>query len=217
MGAARGLAWVVVAVTLAAGCSGGKAARKPAGDERAASRYFPLRVGDRWLYADERLGQKQDMEITMARQERGRLVAHMQPAGVRLPPGAKPEVVLFEARPRGIFDGTRYVLEEPVAVGHKWMAIPSLKTTEHFEVVALDAVANVPAGRFKDCALVRATVRHPKNEVVETDVTFCPGVGVVERVVRLHAPGRSPLKVYHGRLKSFESGGVRLYPRPAGE
>ncbi|MEW5852859.1 MAG: hypothetical protein AB2A00_29010 [Myxococcota bacterium] len=206
-----------LAVTAGA-CAGGKStSRRAATSERLSSLYFPLKVGDRWVYEDAFLGRKQTYQVAIAREEApGRYVAQMLPMvsdGKRY----KPLEARFEVRPRGIFDGTRYLLEEPMEVGHKWMAIHDVKTAERFELISLDAQADVPAGRFTGCAQTRSTIKLPHDESKVTDVTFCKGVGMVERVAWVHTPGKKSIEQWHLRLLSYESGGKRVYPKHLGD
>jgi hypothetical protein len=185
---------------------------------RLSSRYFPLKVGDRWLYEDAYFKRTQRMEVSVARQvDPHTFVVQMKPHDVPLPKGERPSEVRMEIRPRGIFDGARYVLEEPLQPGKKWMAILNATTAERFEVVTMDAAADVPAGKFSDCLQVRSTIRAPRQEQQVTDVTYCPDVGMVERRVSVTKPGKPTITVWHGRLLYYETQGARIYPKKLGE
>jgi hypothetical protein len=154
---------------LAAAC-----ARAPAAPARAAApapAYFPLAVGNEWVYVDE------------------------SPA---LPPdrkGALRTVRILERTADGFFrdnergelrwdreclrDRSRRLLCAPLAPGASWSSVVSISSTERYEIAAVDEAVTTPAGRFERCVKVRAHNRATPSTDHVLEITYAPGVGPV--------------------------------------
>lgn len=152
-----------------------------------AKDYVPLAVGNRWEYRvtpappDKPTDQVEIVEVD----DKGFFVDNR---GGRLAP-----------RTDGVFDGQRFLLQEPVEVGHEWLAVPEPNAVEKFKISAVGTSAKVPAGSFEDCVEVEATqeMRHPRTGERATMTmtwTYAPGVGLVKAVGRV-APGEQPPQV----------------------
>lgn len=155
-------------VALAAAC-----ARAPVSPPRAASPgdYFPLAVGNEWVYRDE---------------------------SPNLPPGgaAGPRIVRILERTRdGYFrdsergelradpdclhDRSRRLLCAPVEPGRTWASVVSVSSTERYEIAAVGETVATPAGRFEGCVRVRALNRASPGTDHILEITYAPGVGPV--------------------------------------
>ncbi|MBI5497376.1 MAG: hypothetical protein HY904_20345 [Deltaproteobacteria bacterium] len=214
----RALSAVLAAAALAAGCGGSRAEQRPApAPQDRATAYYPLKVGHRWLYDEVAMGRAhRTWQSTVTQQlAEGRFVMEIAPVEQGVP--GRAARLTLEVRPRGIFDGTRYMLEDPVEPGHKWLAITDVRTSERFEVVSLQQTADTPAGRFVGCALVVNTIREPGNVVQLTEVTWCRDIGMVETRIRIQKPGKPDIPVSHMKLTQFHAGTQRVYPRHLGQ
>lgn len=200
------------------GCATPRAVLQPPPPQDRATAYYPLKVGNRWTYDEVSMGKVHNTwQSTVASQgSPTQFVMEVAPVTAQSSAQRRPARHTLEVRPRGIFDGVRYVLEDPVSQGKKWMSILDVKTAEKFEVVSTHASAAVPAGRFVDCALITNTIAEPGEVSQVTQVTFCRDVGMVENLIRILKPGKKEIVVSHLRLLSFESGGARVLPRTLG-
>lgn len=155
---------------LAAGCAGAPA-RTAAPADAAPADYFPLAVGNEWVYRDE------------------------SPA---LPPerrGATRAVRILERTTDGYFldsergelradrdclhDRSRRLLCAPIAPGTAWASVVSVSSTERYEIAAVDEVVATPAGSFAGCVKVRAHNRAGPSTDHVLEITYAPGVGPV--------------------------------------
>jgi hypothetical protein len=151
----------------------GACARAPATAPRqpAPGDYFPLAVGNEWVYRDE------------------------SPA---LPPerrGSTRAVRILERTSDGYFrdsergelrvgadclqDRARRLLCGPIAPGTSWTSIVSVSSTERYEIAAVDESVVTPAGRFERCVRVRARNRASPSTDHVLEITYAPGVGPV--------------------------------------
>ncbi|GEM_PF-1695752 len=207
------LAVLVVVGVFPLGCSSSKSAeRAPPSAENRAPAFYPLKVGNRWTYDELAMGRVHNTWQTSISQQASptRYVQDIQLLVEGKP--SKPARQVLEVRPRGIFDGTRYVLEEPVTVGKKWMTVLDVSTAEKFEIVSVDSTVEVPAGRFSGCVRVRNTITDPGKVVQLTEPTFCRDVGMVETRISIQKPGKPDIVVSHMRLLRFESDGKQIFP-----
>jgi len=210
---------VIVVASLAFGaCSSSKSAERPV-TERQLSDYFPLHLGDGWTYLAVSGPRKDSLRYDVVEQPEPRVFVMQVKPGSEQSPSAPHKVgkARMESRPRGIFDGTRYVLQEPLEVGTKWTAILDARTAEHFEIIAVNVETSVPAGKFADCIVVRSAIKEPGEVTQLSDATYCKGVGMVESIVTVAKPGKPTLTLGHLQLTVFESGGQRVFPKRLGE
>ncbi len=133
-----------------------------------ATAFFPLAVGNRWTYhLSPGPAQPQQVQI-LKRDERGFYVDD--------------HGGLLSARSDGVFDGRRFLLQEPLVVDHSWSAQQLNQPLEHFRIAATDAVVTVPAGTFSSCIEVRGEqstpAGAPEGKLLMT-WTYARGVGLV--------------------------------------
>jgi len=190
---------LVFALLVAAACSSTPEAA-PATTRRLANTYFPLAVGNTWTYrASPAREDVPDESVTiLSKSADGFFVDNH---GSRL-----------QTRATGVFDGDRFLLEDPLEVGHTWLAVPSASVVERFEIVETGAVVTVPAGRFTDCVRVRAKQEGPtpdgQHKVTLTMTwTYAPGVGLVELVSQAAVDDGKPQEQGRRELVSYTFAG----------
>jgi len=164
------LALLFVATSCATPGDGG------AGGLRAAD-YVDARVGARFTYRVTP-GPEAPQTVTIThRDDRG---FYVDDAGGRIAP-----------RSDGVFDGSRFLIKDPVVDGSTWTAVapgprPGMPgITETYTVRAVRAAATVPAGTFDDCVVVEGTTptRDPNDgraAVLIMTWTWARGVGLVK-------------------------------------
>jgi hypothetical protein len=187
-----GLLWIGMASLLGA-CVHGPRLDTGTRAGQPLERYMPLAEGNRWVYGTLFQGQPQpDLEVKIVRQEDGYFLDN------------RPSPSRFRFDAEGLRDGsTRYLLKAPLETGLKWMSVADLKTVEHYEIVAVDRKVSVPAGVFEDCVTVRMEVRMDDKRSMRNDMTFAPGVGMVDVRVTLLEGARASLQS-HLVLKVYE-------------
>lgn len=135
----------------------------------SAKDYYPLAIGNKWTYRGE--PHPEDVHIEIVKVDDGFFIDNNEPPS-RLQP-----------RSSGIFDGDRFLLEDPLEVGHTWMAVPSVAAVERYEIVATDLRVQTPAGSFSNCVRVKAEVpgRTPAGDKMKLIMnwTYAPRVGLV--------------------------------------
>jgi len=180
---------------LAAAC-----ARAPATPPRATgpADYFPLAVGNEWVYRDE------------------------SPA---LPPGGQGgtrTVRIVERTKDGYYrdsergelradrdclhDRARQLLCAPIAAGTSWASVVSVSSTERYEIAAVGESVATPAGRFENCVKVRAHNRAAATTDLVNEITYAPGVGPVRIETFVVAEGKVTPQ-FRALLQSYRVGG----------
>lgn len=147
-------------------------AAKP--DEKAAGAapalrardFYPLAVGHEWTYEVEGGGVKARKTVTIVREDRGFFV---DSAGGAL---------RFDAA--GLRDPDRYLLLEPLEVGHKWSSIQGVRSTERYEIIEAGRPCATEAGTFGRCLRVRASNALDLKRTLVNETTYAEGVGLVE-------------------------------------
>jgi hypothetical protein len=133
--------------------------------------YFPLAVGNEWVYRDEspalppdRRGPRRTVRIVERTadgyyrdNERGELRADAD----------------------CLHDRSRRLLCGPIAKGTSWSSVVSVSSTERYEVAAVDETVATPAGRFTGCVRVRAHNRAAQGTDHVLEITYAPRVGPV--------------------------------------
>src|SRR5512138_3467094 len=139
---------LLLPVALAAACASSSAVpSKPANAGADAAGFFPLAVGNEWVWDD---------------------------VSPQLPPGGRPSartVRIVERTADGFFrdnertelradgecvrDRLRRLLCAPLVVGTGWKSVVSVSSTERFEIVGAGERVETPAGRFDGCVRVR--------------------------------------------------------------
>jgi hypothetical protein len=183
---------VLGACGLGACAHGPKASEGPTASHPLES-YMPLAVGNRWVYGTTFQGQPQpDLEVVLVGEENGFFLDN------------RPTPSRFRFDAEGLRDGaTRYVLKAPLTAGLKWMSVADLKTVEHYEITGVERKVSVPAGVFEGCVTVRMEVRLDERRAMRNDMTFAPGVGMVDVRVSL-LDGAKELPQSRLVLKLFE-------------
>ncbi len=155
---------------LAAAC-----ARAPSRPPQAAGStpgdYFPLAVGNEWVYRDESPSMPPDRR------------------------GARRTVRILERTSDGYFrdnqrgelradvdclhDRSRRMLCGPISPGTGWSSVVSVSSTERYEIAAVGETVTTPAGRFDGCVRVRAHNRGAPGTDYVLETTYAPRVGPI--------------------------------------
>lgn len=153
----------------AAACAGA-----PARPSRAPGPgdYFPLAVGNEWVYRDESPALPPD------RQGARRVVRILE----RTEDGYYRDNERGELRadPDCVHDRSRRLLCAPIAAGTGWSSVVSARSTERYEIAAVGEAVTTPAGRFENCVRVRAHNRAAPAADHVLEITYAPGVGPVK-------------------------------------
>ncbi len=192
---------VVVAAAVAA-CATTPSSSSASGH---AADYVPLAVGNRWTY-QVTPGPPEPQEVRIVEQdERGFYVDNH---GGKLAP-----------RSDGVFDGERFVLQDPIVVDHAWTARPKAEAPETYKIVATDAVVTVPAGTFPSCVEVHGeqTARDPDSgQIGKLLITwvYAKGVGLIRVQQQVQLGANPPVTGATMELASFTPAASST-PRPA--
>lgn len=154
---------------LAAACAGAPA--RPSRAPAAPGDYFPLAVGNEWVYRDE------SPALPPERQGTRRTVRILE----RTADGYFRDSDRGELRadPDCVHDRARRLLCAPLAAGKGWSSVVSVSSTERYEIAAVGEAVTTPAGRFEDCVRVRAHNRAGPGTDHVLEITYAPGVGPV--------------------------------------
>lgn len=185
---------------IAAGCATTPGAGK--GSARARD-YYPLAVGNSWTYRvtpappDAPLG-----EVKVVSEENGAFIVDFGGHQAQL-----------GARATSISDGTRTLIEEPLEVGHAWVAVPAPSTVERYRILATDVDVKVPAGLFRGCLQVETEQEVTSREGVKGKLvgvwSYAPGVGPIHFVQKVYVGDEPPRKNVEYRLMRYRVGGER--------
>lgn len=165
-----------------------------------AGAYYPLGVGNRWVFRASSPSQTSDtFEVRIdSRDAEGFYVSSQ---GARM-----------MRRASGIFDGDRFVIEEPLEVGHEWMAVPSASAVERFRIVGMRVPVSVPAGSFSDCLQVEMsqTVRAQdgRSGRLVGIWTYAKNVGPVHFKQWVELPGAENIANVEFQLLEFDVQGA---------
>ena len=188
----RDAAWLL----LAAACASAPPA-PPRGS--APADYFPLAVGNEWVYQD--LSPQLDPAARTARQRTVRILSR-DADGYFL----DSEKGALRADPDCLHDRLRRLLCKPFAPGHAWTSVVSVGSTERYEIVAVGERVRTAAGTFDGCIRVRAHNRAGPEADNLLEITYAPGVGPVRletfAVVRGTASQQVKAELLSYRLKS---------------
>ena len=166
----RPLLPAVAAAALSAACAGA-----PASPARAAAvapaDYFPLAVGNEWVYRDE------SPALPPERRGTTRTVRILE----RTKDGYFRDNERGELRADAdcLHDRARRLLCAPIAPGTSWSSVVSVSSTERYEIAATDEAVATPAGSFAGCVKVRAHNRANATTDQVLEITYAPGVGPV--------------------------------------
>jgi hypothetical protein len=127
--------------------------------------YYPLKVGNQWTYELRSFGEKQTLAISIVSEKDGFFFDSTNAA--------------LRHDDTGLRDRNRYLIENPLEVGRKWISVQSVQSTEHFEITSVGEPCSSKAGSFANCVTVRSTseVRPGRRLVIES--TYAKNVGLV--------------------------------------
>jgi hypothetical protein len=154
--------------TAAAASSAAAPVRPEAG---GPGEYFPLAIGNEWIYVDE------SPSLPQARRGVRRTVRILE----RTADGFFRDNERGELRVEGncVRDRVRRLLCQPFTVGATWSSVVSISSTERYEIAAIDEALDTPAGRFDRCVRVRAHNRATPSTDHLLEITYAPRVGPV--------------------------------------
>ncbi len=134
--------------------------------------YFPLAVGNEWIYRDE------SPALPPERRGNERTVRIVE----RTADGYFKDTERGELRSDAacLHDRTRRLLCGPIAAGTRWTSIVSASSTERYEIAAVGEAVSTPAGAFEGCVRVRAHNRAGPDADNVLEITYAPGVGPVK-------------------------------------
>lgn len=163
---------LLLPVALLAACAGAPAApSKPVAAGGGAADYFPLAVGNEWIWDD----------VSPQLPAGGRKSARTVRIVERTSDGYFRDNERTELRADGecVRDRLRRLLCAPVQAGASWRSVVSVSSTERYEIVGVGEHVEVPAGRFDGCVRVRAHNRAGATSENVMELTYAPGVGPV--------------------------------------
>jgi hypothetical protein len=157
---------ILVLAAAAAAC----AHAPPSASSRKPADYFPLAVGNEWVYRDE-------SPALPPERRAGRTVRILERTGDGY--FRDSERGELRADPDCLHDRARRLLCGPVAVGTTWTSVVSVSSTERYEIAAVDERVRTPAGSFDGCVRVRGHNRAGARADHVLEITYAPGVGPV--------------------------------------
>ena len=159
---------------LAAACAGAPATPSTSSAAPAArgpATFFPLAVGNEWVYRDE------SPALPAERRGATRTVRILE----RTADGYYRDNERGELRVDAdcLRDRSRRLLCGPFEVGHAWSSVVSVSSTERYEIAAVGEAVETPAGKFDGCVRVRAHNRAGPGTDHVLEITYAPNVGPV--------------------------------------
>ncbi len=154
---------------LASACA--RAPVPPPAREPSPADFFPLAVGNEWVYRDE------SPALPADRQGSTRTVRILE----RTKDGYFRDNERGELRadPDCLHDRARRLLCAPIAPGKSWSSVVSVSSTERYEIASVGETVATPAGTFSGCVRVRAHNRASPSTDHVLEITYAPGVGPV--------------------------------------
>ncbi len=189
----RNPAWLVIAAACAS------APRAPPRGATPAD-YFPLAVGNEWVYRD--LSPQLDPATRASRQRTVRILSR-DADGYFL----DNERGALRADPDCLHDRLRRLLCKPFEAGNAWTSVVSVGSTERYQIAAVGEQVRTAAGAFEGCIRVRAHNRASPEADQLLEITYAPGVGPVRLETFVVVRGTATLQV-RAELLSY-----RLKPR----
>lgn len=160
-----------------------------------AAAYYPLAVGNQWIYEADVLGEKRE-ETVQIQDLQGGFFRDSQHGELT-------------ADAYGVRDQKRYLLRDPLETGREWTNVVSVSSVEHYKVLEADIQCDAPAGKFEHCVRVEGRNRIDPKTTLVNRMTFAPGVGIVRVEVVAEVNGKA-IPQTRLALKSF-----KLAPAPA--
>src|SRR5512138_516013 len=154
---------------LASACA--RAPAPPAPRAQGPADFFPLAVGNEWVYRDE--------SPSLPADRRGatrtvRILERTQDGYFR-----DNERGELRADPDCLHDRARRLLCAPFEPGRTWSSVVSVSSTERYEIASAGETVATPAGSFAGCVKVRAHNRASASTDHVLEITYAPGVGPV--------------------------------------
>jgi hypothetical protein len=191
LGVALVVALVVGCATTVGGCATPAATARADGPR--ARDFHGLQVGSRFTFRATP-GPHEPRGLTIVGFDKGYFV---DDRGGRLAP-----------RSDGLFDGERFLLQDPLTVGHEWIAKAADQSVERYRIDATDVDVAVPAGTFHGCVQVTGTQQvvdpasgQPATLLVTS--TWAPRVGVVRVEFRIQLGAAKPVTTSVTELVAF--------------
>jgi len=129
--------------------------------------YFPLAVGDRWVYDGPARPDGSREPITIA--ITGKKDGFFEQTGGQL----------ISCDSEGLRDQKRLLLQGPIERGHTWKSVVSVGSVEQYEIVDVDGTVTVPAGTFGNTVTTRAKQRIDAQRTLINETTYAPGTGMI--------------------------------------
>ncbi len=173
-------------------------ARPPPASASAPGDYFPLAIGNEWVYRDE------SPALPPERRGAPRIVRILE----RTSDGYYRDSERGELRadPDCLHDRSRRLLCGPIAAGTSWSSVVSVSSTERYEIAAVGETVSTPAGRFDGCVRVRAHNRAGRGTENVLEITYAPGVGPV-RIETFAVVGAAAAPQVRAVLEKYRVGG----------
>jgi hypothetical protein len=183
---------------LVLGCARPPSPASPPATSAAPAEYFPLAVGNEWVYQDE------SPALPPERRGAGRTVRILE----RTPDGYFRDSERGELRADRdcLQDRLRRLLCAPIAVGTRWSSVVAAGSTERYEIAAVGEAVVTPAGRFDGCVRVRAHNRASAGMDHVLEISYAPGVGPVRIETFAVVDGKATPQV-RAILRSYHLGG----------
>jgi hypothetical protein len=185
---------VLLAAALASACAHAPATPRVT----APADYFPLAVGNEWVYRDE------SPALPPARRGETRTVRIVD----QTRDGYYRDSERGELKADGdcLNDRSRRLLCAPIAAGTSWASVVSVSSTERYEIAAVGEAVATPAGRFENCVKVRAHNRAAATTDLVNEITYAPGVGPV-RIETFAVVEGKVTPQFRALLQSYRVGG----------
>ena len=171
---------------LAAACAGAPATPSTSSAAPAArgpATFFPLAVGNEWVYRDE------SPALPAERRGATRTVRILE----RTADGYYRDNERGELRVDAdcLRDRSRRLLCGPFEVGHAWSSVVSVSSTERYEIAEVGETVQTPAGTFDGCVRVRAHNRAAPGAELVLETAYAPGIGPVRIETFVLTAGRA--------------------------
>lgn len=189
---------IVLPLALAAACARAPAPASRAAAPPAVADYFPLAVGNEWVYREE------SPALPPERRGQARTVRIVE----RTRDGYFKDSERGELKAEGdcLRDRSRRLLCGPIAAGTTWASVVSVSSTERYEIAAVGEAVATPAGRFDHCVKVRAHNRAAATTDLVNEITYAPGVGPV-RIETFAVVDGKVTPQFRALLQSYRVGG----------
>lgn len=135
--------------------------------------YFPLAVGNRWVYDGplQPSGAREPITVSIVGKKEG----YYEQTGNQL----------ITCDGEGLRDQKRLLIQGPLERGHTWTSVVSVGSVEQYQIIDVGSTVNVPAGSFRGTLTTLATQRIDAQRTLLNETTYAPGVGIVRISTRL--------------------------------